>query len=86
MKTTRTKTSTCPNCEKKLDAHDSLGGDHSPAKGDISMCLKCGQMLEFQDPQTVIKIRPETLAEIRNNPTCWNLIVKSQKIMNSLGP
>lgn len=40
----------CPNCGYKFDAHTSItDGRTEPQDGDISICLKCGEVHQFNN-------------------------------------
>lgn len=47
--TWQTGDNTCPACKHKLDMAMSLTGDHTPKRGDLSVCFYCGALLEFSD-------------------------------------
>ena len=52
----------CPNCRKRFNAHmcfaDPLAG---PKAGDLSLCIECGVVLEFNKAGKVALAMPETL-------------------------
>lgn len=37
----------CPTCGYEMDAATCLRGDGRPEVGDISLCINCGECLEF---------------------------------------
>ena len=82
MKTTRIPESNCPTCNHKLNAVSDCINQNVPKPGDISMCIKCGQMLEFSDDLTQIHIKPKTLEELKKDPETWAIIVKYQETIN----
>jgi transcription initiation factor IIE alpha subunit len=43
----------CPACGVKINAVTSTDGLAVPQAGDVSVCLKCGSMLEFNEDLTV---------------------------------
>ena len=48
MKTTRfDNQSRCPECGHKLDAATDINENKAPKAGDISLCINCGAVLEF---------------------------------------
>lgn len=56
----RVKESPCPNCEKVLDeASDPTGLRPKPEPGDITICIYCAQVCEFDSELNLIKLRPE---------------------------
>lgn len=43
----------CPECHAELDTATSARGDYTPAQGDVSVCVYCGALLQF-DPSLVL--------------------------------
>lgn len=37
----------CPTCGYEMDAATDIAGDARPSVGDISLCVNCGEVLEF---------------------------------------
>lgn len=58
MRQTRLPASQCPYCETKLDAATDLETVVMPKPGDISICIKCAQLLIFTDDLTLRKPIP----------------------------
>lgn len=55
----------CPTCGNLLDgATCPTEEDASPSEGDLSICLYCGTMLEFQADLTLCKLSDEKYAEL----------------------
>lgn len=48
----------CPNCGIKLDAASSMKG-HIPEEGDVSICIECAEILEYDDKLMLNKISKE---------------------------
>lgn len=45
----------CGNCGKKLDAHTYPTDEKvEPQNGDISICMYCGEVNQFQDGKLVL--------------------------------
>lgn len=66
MKTeTRIPPHDCPACGyRSIDRTTSASGDdHQPKGGDVTLCVRCGHALLFNDDLTV---RPPTLDEQRD--------------------
>ena len=61
----RMPTSHCPNCGKKIDAASGVEDEHAiPEPGDVSICIKCGTFLEFNEDLTVKEATTNTLREV----------------------
>lgn len=43
----------CPHCDHPLDAATRVGDNFRPKPGDITICLKCSEILVFQPDMTV---------------------------------
>lgn len=39
----------CPTCGYEMDAATAIAGDGRPSVGDISLCINCGEVLEFSE-------------------------------------
>jgi glutaredoxin len=69
MTTTRMPKSNCPVCDTRLDAATTVDGtpDVIPKEGDISLCISCTSVLEFDDNlelQTIdIKTLPQNMQD-----------------------
>ena len=77
----RTKYCPCINCGKELDSHTNDGGG-SPRPGDISICIKCGMIMQYAKDLSFEKIIPEVLEKIKGDKEQWDKIVRFQKIIN----
>lgn len=56
----------CPTCEYEVDAAMCIGGtDVRPSVGDITLCLKCGEILIFDED---MKVRLPLVVELMNLP------------------
>jgi len=58
--------SNCPQCNYFMDASTSIDGDENvkPSPGDISLCIKCGAMLDFDDDMKLQFLRQEKFEEL----------------------
>lgn len=62
MKTTHLDLDFCPNCGYGMNACSSaFEEDVEPKEGDITLCLKCGQILLFDDK---LKVRYPKMGEL----------------------
>lgn len=69
MLITRTNEDHCPRCKQKLDAATSSTGYDIPKPGDLSVCLGCQAVLQWDDSMKLqladlSKIPLENLREI----------------------
>lgn len=60
MTTTKMGHNNCPSCDRKLDAATSAYEDAVPTPHDITICLYCGEMLEFSDDMD-LQVLPEII-------------------------
>lgn len=51
MTTTKLPLVSCPSCGTMLDTATSVLGDAEPLDGDITICLKCGHIMVFENDQ-----------------------------------
>lgn len=74
--THRLRESKCPACGSRLDAASGLRGTAvpKPKPGDITLCIDCGQVMEFtatlglraiKDPARIPDISADNLRDIR---------------------
>lgn len=49
MTTTKMPPTSCLSCGTRLNTTTSLFGDAEPSDGDITICLKCGHIMVFED-------------------------------------
>lgn len=53
-------TSCCPVCRYEMDCATHTGSwPATPSPGDLSLCLNCGEMLEFNDILVLQPLPPE---------------------------
>ena len=59
------KLPTCPKCDKVLDGATHAGGedDAVPTPGDISICLYCVAILQFQEDLSLNELSEEEILE-----------------------
>lgn len=56
--------SKCPTCAANLSAATTMDDPTAvPSVGDVSVCLYCGEVLEFTEDMSLKKIDIETLVE-----------------------
>ena len=81
------KENKCPNCGKITDMATSTDGrDMNPSSGDISICIGCSTINQFDDDLTIIQMPIERINYIRRfEPEVYEDIcnaVKSIKYYN----
>ena len=62
----------CPMCGQRHDRITCVSGDRLPRNGNITLCLRCGHFLVFDDTR-LEGLRPPTPQEnqdIRNDRRC----------------
>lgn len=69
----------CYDCNYENDTHTDLSSPmNKPINGDISVCINCGALGEFQNC-SIIPLSVETRAElIMDYPENWNYILAIQ--------
>ena len=57
----------CPRCNTRLDGATPAHSDEQilPKAGDISMCLSCGVVLQFNEALELSPLKPEAIAELQ---------------------
>ncbi|HET8688702.1 MAG TPA: hypothetical protein VFM18_18965 [Methanosarcina sp.] len=56
--------SICPTCKYIMDAATSVGEKATPSPGDISLCMGCGELLEFNDDLILVKASESVLQDM----------------------
>ncbi len=64
MKDHETPRGDCLNCGKELNAAFGTDTDDAPSLGDVSICLYCGNVMEFGADLTRVEATAETLLAI----------------------
>jgi hypothetical protein len=58
--TTHTLDNICPICKSKLNAATAPDGRSTPVAGDVSLCIKCSAVLEFDKKLNVVLLTEKT--------------------------
>lgn len=55
----------CPACDKKLDASTEVdaGSKRPPEQGDVTICMGCGEILEYAEGPRLVKVKEEIIRE-----------------------
>lgn len=48
METTKMGDDTCPSCNTELTMATAIDGTSKPMRGDLSICVKCGEYLHYE--------------------------------------
>lgn len=64
MKTINTPESFCPSCGKRFDQASSAFGESTPKPDDITICIRCGQVMLFNLDMTVRLPDEDELADL----------------------
>lgn len=77
----KTKQHICPTCHYQMDTVTSLDDqlETPPQEHDITLCLKCGEILEFQKDLSVIVIDQSTLDNL--DPQTKHTLITYQSII-----
>lgn len=60
-------TSTCPVCKYEMDSATCVGVEGiEPQPGDVSLCLNCGEVLQYNDILVLKTVTDEELAFMDN--------------------
>jgi hypothetical protein len=74
------KPNLCPTCGYTLDAVSEMGnGARAPEPGDASLCIDCGEILEFAADMTLAKINEGTVAKL--DPEDYDQLLMAQKFV-----
>jgi len=75
----------CPKCGVILNvAVDPSGTRQKPKSGDYSICIKCGQLLIFNDEINLVQVTDEQFNLLPED--IQQYLKKSVRYMNSLKP
>lgn len=71
----------CPACNYLCDSATPMEGEENvpPNPGDVSICLRCGEILEYAHDMALQKITPKTIGELE--PKQYDLLMRSQNII-----
>lgn len=73
MSITVTPQHTC-KCGKKMDRASGITGDRGPKSGDISVCLRCGNINIFNEDLTLRDLTMDELLELKSQPENWDTV------------
>lgn len=76
------KFANCPVCDTKLDGATCVDGDDEiiPQAGDVSVCMYCGTILEYEDGLFVHEISDKKLEQIKiEDYSTYSLLLRIQQ-------
>lgn len=75
----------CPACGYVADCASTLSGsDGAPSPGDLSICLNCGELLQFEDGYKV-KRAPDGI-QLQLSDEVRRKVVRAQRLIIERGP
>jgi hypothetical protein len=77
-------TSRCPVCRYEMDSATCASKkDEEASAGDVSVCLNCGEMLQFNDILVLKPLPPEQLASLPAEPKA--LLMRASELIKQRG-
>jgi hypothetical protein len=64
----RVPLSACPSCGTQCDAASTTNESTQPVPGDISICVRCGELLKFGDDMRLMRLTHEERIEVEADP------------------
>ena len=82
MKTTKTDEGRCATCNHTIDAHTGFDHDEAPLPHDLTVCIYCGTISEFDDDMNLIPVSPEELAKVKEeDEQAWAVITHASYLV-----
>lgn len=80
MESTRLDDSHCGKCGHVLDAATAVdGGDYSPKENDLTVCVYCGEMHQFDADLKLHPLTEEQKVAIQEDaPETWEILSNAQ--------
>ena len=72
----------CQKCGYRIDTFSDLKGKAAPHAGDLSMCMKCGNLAKFNDGLNLVPLTVSDMEEIVMNAELWESITKTRYLIN----
>lgn len=75
--------SACPSCNKVMDRATSISEDYAvPTPGSLSICICCGELLEYSSSLHLQMLSKETLEEVKiKAPKIYRQLIKAQRMV-----
>lgn len=76
----------CPTCGAKNNAATCVSNDESigPSKGDVTLCVVCGELLVFDENVNPVLPSPQELKNIFSDPDVAAMIRTSQMMIRTI--
>ena len=71
----------CPTCFYELDCATNTTGSRRPRPGDFSVCMKCGEIMVFDESLRFKVPSVSALLELRQLPVEWSLVTTAQRLI-----
>ena len=72
----------CPICGYQPDCASAAdNSDSRPKPGDITVCLKCGEIMEFGSRMELQEASLDTLKAIQQDPEQWWYLCRTQELI-----
>jgi hypothetical protein len=72
----------CPACLKLVDAATSMAKDAQPKKGDLTICVYCGTLLQFGEFMRLSALSDEELRQL--DEETQRELLHAQKVLRLL--
>lgn len=73
----------CPNCHSECDtATAAVEEEVVPVPGDVSICLYCGEFLQFSDDMALVSLSDEEWQELDDNTQY--VLLNARRIPNEM--
>lgn len=70
----------CPSCNHQLDAVTAISGDDvKPRKGDLTICIECLEILQFDKNIRPVALKGDTLTALPND--VFNDLTKARAML-----
>lgn len=76
----------CPHCGEVLDAAAPLDTDARPEPGDLSLCARCGGLVEFGSQLELLIPSDATIAELQQDRVEWSRLMQAQALLRDCLP
>ncbi len=82
------KASDCPTCGADLNAATAMSDpESSPSPGDLSLCIKCGELLVFDQDIKLALMSERVKQKIqKKDPALWSMLKEQSEQFKRCGP
>jgi hypothetical protein len=69
----------CPVCHYEFDSATLVHGDGRPSPGNFTLCMKCGEILIFDEH---LKVQPPSVSQLMNlSPGLSRILDRAQRLI-----